>query len=279
MPGTLNFFEFITERENIRLRRAAGQSKPWTDHRVLQQFRFCNVFREDDRTTRWFNEHIRGPLAEKDQVVLATICFRWFNKVETGEFIKKPLLLYGYMRKAIEPILHGREKLFTGAYMIKSPAGMDKLTGILNCLDSAVPIAMALVRAARARQLKMEEAHAMLQDVPYLGRFMAYEIVTDLRFTWALRNAPDIMSWASAGPGCARGLGWIYHDNPETFRYTSENEQFEMLELMRDLLKQSKREWKGRPFEMREVEHALCEYDKYRRGLTGQSLKRRFEGS
>ena len=52
-----------TERESIRIKKeSAVLSPPWTDDPILQEFKFCQVFREDDRTTRWFRTHIRENL-------------------------------------------------------------------------------------------------------------------------------------------------------------------------------------------------------------------------
>jgi alpha-glutamyl/putrescinyl thymine pyrophosphorylase clade 1 len=38
---------FITEREQIRRRREAGEPKPWTTDPILRDFSFCNVQREE----------------------------------------------------------------------------------------------------------------------------------------------------------------------------------------------------------------------------------------
>jgi hypothetical protein len=53
------------EREIIRLQKEESNlPPPWTDDPILQEFKFCQVFREDDRTTRWFRTHIREPLSK-----------------------------------------------------------------------------------------------------------------------------------------------------------------------------------------------------------------------
>ena len=49
---TAKFYAFIQERECIRRRRESCHKGPWTDDPILQQFRFTNVKREHDRTTR-----------------------------------------------------------------------------------------------------------------------------------------------------------------------------------------------------------------------------------
>jgi hypothetical protein len=95
-----------------------------------------------------------------------------------------------------------------------------------------------------------------------------------------LEDAPDVMTWASAGPGCARGLGRAVADDKERFGYGSDRDQAEMLAVMTEILAMSRDQgyWpqSWRPWEMREVEHWACEFDKYERARGGERLKRRF---
>ena len=57
------YFYWIEEREKIRiLKEVDKRPPPWTEDPILRVFKFCQVFREDDRTTRWFRAHIRLPL-------------------------------------------------------------------------------------------------------------------------------------------------------------------------------------------------------------------------
>lgn len=96
---------------------------------------------------------------------------------------------------------------------------------------------------------------------------MAYEIVSDVRWTPVLSGARDIASWAAAGPGCARGLGWVAYGDSDRFNYQKDADQARMLPLMRELLAMSRdsANWppEYEPWEMREVEHWLCETTKY----------------
>ena len=96
---------------------------------------------------------------------------------------------------------------------------------------------------------------------------MAYEVVTDLRHTKWLNNAPDIMTWANPGPGAKRGLNRI-HGRELTQSVTREQQ----IQEMRDLLELLN----GKPLslEMRDIEHCLCEFDKYERVRLGQGKPR-----
>ncbi len=267
-----SFFEFARERYRIFLAKESGEPRPWTDDPVLLRYSFCNIFREDDKVSRYLKREVRDPVAQKAYCLEAVAGMRWFNRIEVVERIKDILVSQGWNSGMIGARLAGVSPLVTGAYMIKTPAGMNKLEGICDCMDKLVSMKLEV------GGMKLQDAHAEIMKAPYLGSFMAYEIVTDLRHTPLLCDAPDIDSWTVAGPGAARGLGWILYDDPTTFSYTSKHQQDRMLGYMRELLGASRGgdNWpQGWPdWEMREVEHTLCEYDKWRRGSKGQKLKR-----
>ncbi|KPJ91081.1 MAG: hypothetical protein AMS18_09380 [Gemmatimonas sp. SG8_17] len=278
-PGAVDgFFEYARERQLIKLRRDAGESPPFTGDPVLRAYRFCNVFREDDRTTAWFRQNVRDVLRESPtEVTLATITFRWFNRIEVGEQILDILLEDGWNAKRIRSRLRNVQPLVTGAYMVKTPPGMSKLEGIIWCMKH--------INRRSLPQMPMtslELAHQWLTQYPYLGDFMAYEVITDLRHTFQLQDATDIMTWANPGPGAARGCEWI---TGHKYNRHSKTDRVAMMNVMRELLRLANsdeaflwpEDWPR--WEMREVEHTLCEYDKYMRAVNGQSLKRRFDAS
>ena len=286
----IKFFSMQQERYRMLLRRRGQlprlEGGRLTDDPVLSAWRFCNVFREDDRTTQWFRENIREPLRDSRKVLLATVAFRWFNRIETGEKIKD-LLLGEWDSAEARKRLYLQQPVVTGAFMIKTPPGKDKLDGVLWCINQFAFDAATLAHGwdpvtghGEKGSLSLQVAWEVLTNFPFLGGFMAYEVVTDLRHTMYLENAPDIMTWANAGPGCARGAGRVFHDAPGHWNPSSSRDQGEMLAAMKELLEASRvpelwpSEWPR--WEMREVEHGLCEYDKMCRGLAGERLKRRY---
>lgn len=232
------FFATARERHSIYLRRAAGQPRPWTQDPVMHEYRITNVFRELDRTTQWFRKHVRGPLRGRPEVLLATVVFRWFNRVTTGEAIfcqnvlsefKNDTAFEAYLRGAGDTELLraairascGDGPYCTGAYMITSPPGLNKLDGMLSVIDNfnRAPCARCGKpdwRCLADRLLRKPGGHTLeqvwrwLKEVPFQGPFHAYEVVTDLRHTALLDRAPDIMTWANPGPGAQRGLNRIH---------------------------------------------------------------------
>ena len=276
------FFSTARERYAIKEKRASGAPWPWSKDEVFNTWRFCNVHREDDKTTVWFRNNIRLPnvFDTKFKQVLSTVIFRWFNRIETGEKILD-LLVGEWNTEEARQRLTGISPVVTGAYIIKGPDGYSKLDGVLHCVDEAIP----RLHLMTERWQTLRGAWEDLCTCYYLAGFMSYEIVSDLRWTPVLDNAPDINTWANAGPGAARGLGWIVSGQNQSeredqlFNPGSAKDQRVMLDMMRELLAMSSDQWPHgwRHWEMREVEHWLCEYDKYKRGQQGLKLKRRFQ--
>lgn len=324
---TSGFFTFARERHRIFEARADGHPRPWTKDPILDRYRFTNVFRELDATTLWFAKNVRDPMRDRPEVLLATVLFRWFNRISTGEAIFTQNMLdlgispsFGtdgispwemreirsvstdewldYVRSAIRQYC-GAGPYVTGAYIIKTPDGYDKLSGVLKCVEwfmtqtpivsgplACVPhesdrygwwqVASDMIRAREyeaSLRPTLESTWEWLRKFPFLGDFMAYEIVTDLRHTALLDKAPDIMTWANPGPGAMRGLNRI---NGRDLNKRLPKHVFVC--EMRTILEESRYQerWPSvfPAWEMREVEHTLCEFDKYERARLGEGRPR-----
>ena len=264
------------ERENIRLQKEVSQlPPPWTNDSILQEYKFCQVFREDDRTTRWFREHIREPMKNSPDVLMATVIFRWFNWIPTGRtLIENDLLKNWNRKKAIEEITK-QPKWITGAYIIKTPNGMDKVTGVAECVSHMWQDREYLTKEI-VKTKSLEDTWTLLRDYPYMGPFMAYEVVTDLRHTYLLEDAEDVLTWANAGPGAMRGLNRL---TGRELGYSKRShdwvgEMQELYKIVQTRLPAHILQRNDMCYEMREIEGGLCEFDKYSRIVKGEGRTR-----
>lgn len=271
---TKEFFYWIEERHNIHLKRSGGQSKPWSSDEIFQTTRFCNPFRENDKTTVWFRENLRENLRDSENVFMATVIFRWFNYIPTGEILKRHKLFTEWDSDFAKTILANVPKLITGAYIIKTPDNMTKLDGISWCIDVVKESESHAVRTIKELN-SLQKTTDYLLGFPFLGKFMSYEIATDLRHTHFLENANDIMTWANPGPGAKRGLNRLYERD---LNFTQPDEKF--VEEMRYLLSIADEYLPNlyKDMEMRDIEHSLCEFDKYERVKYGGRAKNKFDG-
>jgi 5-hmdU DNA kinase, helical domain/Uncharacterised protein family UPF0547 len=70
-------------------RRLEGKAAPWTDDEILQEYRFCNVFRASDRVSQALIEvaYAREDFSAED-LFLRVMLFRLFSRPETWELIE-----------------------------------------------------------------------------------------------------------------------------------------------------------------------------------------------
>ena len=203
------FVPWAVEREKIRERRETGEPGPWTIDPILQKYRFCNVCREDDKTTRWIKKHVRDPLADAMPIILlqSVALARLTNRLSTlralwdaGCF--SPLGIdWGLVKKTVESL---PPPVFTSAYIIRSETGMAKIESVSHICQSL------RWKGATTIQGAVED----LQSFWGMGSFIAGQIAADLIHTPLLIGAKDRLTWAPMGPGAIRGMNRTLGRNP-----------------------------------------------------------------
>tara|TARA_R100000781_G_scaffold74024_1_gene46146 strand:- start:699 stop:1094 length:396 start_codon:yes stop_codon:yes gene_type:complete len=109
-----------------------------------------------------------------------------------------------------------------------------------------------------------------------MGPFMAYEVVTDLRHTYLLEDAKDVLTWGNAGPGAMRGLNRL---TGRELGYSKRShdwvgEMQELYKIVQTKLPPHILQRNDMRYEMREIEGGLCEFDKYSRIVKGEGRTR-----
>lgn len=295
------FFSYARMRHEIYLRRQAGEPRPWTTDPVLSRYRITNVFRELDATTvalRAITDQVR----DQAEVLPMITLLRWLNRRESWSCLldAESYGVADFAEDVVDPTCLPQMEAalrewrpngpwVTGAYIIKTPDGMDKLAGVFEIYRRFLTAAPALVNdkvstsldwRAMAQfcleqpgQIRLQTVWEWLRRHDHQGDFTAYEVVSDLRHTALLDRAPDIMTWANAGPGAMRGLNRL-SDRPLHAAGRSADWQAEMRELLR--ISQDGVHWPAgwQQWELREVEHHACEFDKISRALNGEGFPR-----
>lgn len=84
---------YLTERHKIYKKKEIEKSpKPWTEDKVLRDYRFTNVRRELDKESRWLIENIsENDKLTLEEKILNSILFRSYNKSTTSELINQPI--------------------------------------------------------------------------------------------------------------------------------------------------------------------------------------------
>lgn len=263
---------WMKERQRMYRRRFDEKLPPeqWTEDPILKMYRFCNVFRELDKVTIWIRENWREKFDGHPHLPFAMCIARLFNEPTSLEAIGFPEVWDPEGVKARLHKIHDTEKVFNPAYMI-SNVGEHKNKIDLVVEDYLTPMFDNLPMID-SRSLK--NSHQILRGYDGIGDFIAYEVVTDLRHTSFLRNAKDIMTWANPGPGAKRGLNRVFgREVGESLTSFQANEEMQnLLRICKEALYHEDPMFAD--LEMRDIEHSLCETDKYLRAkVDGRPLK------
>lgn len=270
-------WQWVREREQIRVRKESGQSPPWTDDPILSTYRFCNVRREDDRVTVWIRENIRERYADQPLLWLMLCIARQINwpdalddLINACAWPNEP----GFSPRDIADILNSRKaqglKVYTGAYMISAPAtkGADKQAYIAETVIGGLWDRRDVFEKWFAGSPTLQGTHERITRSNGWGQFMAYQAVVDIRFTSLLRDASDEQTWAAAGPGTLRGLNRIHGRAVDQAL-----SQGQALSEMRAIYKIVQGET-GVAMDFSDVPNILCETDKYLRVKLGEGKPR-----
>jgi hypothetical protein len=271
---------YLNERELIRQKRERGEAGPWTDDPILRRYKFTNIMRSEDRTTRWLIKHWYDPNRDADPELLALNCAiaRYFGSIEFLDDIgfQKSWDPEFLISRATQRFAK-RQKVFTGAYIITNagstaPKQNVVVTQFLTPLRFRLGEVVALCAAGR-----WQPVSEWLQRQPGIGAFMSKEIALDMMLTPLLENATDKLTWSPAGPGAVRGLNRL-HDRPLQASMSQDKALHEMQELL-GLLSVggyfgSHMPRIGVEYGVTDLQFSLCELDKYLRVQNGEGRPR-----
>lgn len=271
------FFAFMEAREDLRLSKERGDPWPWSLDRILQNYKFTNVKREHDRTTRWMRENWTGPNHNRPhgEIIFNCALFRYFGTAEFAGAVGwredwDPDLVVGL---AADRMRRG-ERVFTGAYIIPTLGHRGpKAEAVAHLI--LTPLWDRRERLARiaAETRSWEAVASEMRGMPGFGGtgFMTKETLQDALQTPALSSAVDRDTWCPAGPGARRGLNRLY-ERPLGAQL---GERALLAEMIGLLMQSRERPWATLPtLELHDVQFQLCEFDKYERVRLGQGRPR-----
>ncbi len=294
--GINRFRKFVHKRYAIYMKYKIWNfaKDDLTDDPILKKYKFTNVFRELDTGTIWCRQHIREPYANHKELFFNIALYRMYNRITTAEVIG---FIDNYptsnTEQKIRELRTSGMPIFTGAHMTTGSVSKgDKIYQMFNTCANYL--------WEHRRELEPKPGDTLKQAFdrisgksPGVGPFIAYEIITDLRWTRYLKDSEDIMYWANPGPGAQRGIKRVYslpvkYAKTDRARIDSSypSDYDGMIRVMRYLLSimNISRDYvpltdttvmRSMPnMEMRDIEHSLCEFDKYERVRLGEGRPR-----
>lgn len=267
------FFAFMAAREQLRIRKESGGLWPWSEDQILNAYKFTNVKREDDRTTRWMRSAWTNPNQGRPagEIIFNCALFRYFGTTEFADAI-------GWQRDwnphrcitIAEDRRARKQRVFTGAYIIPTLGHRGpKAEAVSRLILSPLWNSRDELGELAVRTQRWQSVAAKMKALPGFGGtgFMLKEVLQDVIHTPVLRNAQDRNSWCPAGPGARRGLNRI-HKRALGSSLAEDRLISEMISLL--ALSKSSLPSFMPELELHDIQFQLCEYDKYERVRLGE---------
>lgn len=287
MKYTKEFYDFVMEREAIRVRRTAGMPQPeWTQDPILREFKFTNVKRAHDRTTSELRDTFYMPamnagIVTAPEMLLNCAMARFFGLtgtvLEIGWLKEWNSEAEDHIHAVVESRNKRKAKVFTSAYIVPNCGDTaPKHEVVCKVLGDVWTFGMSYFgpHTPNDWQPLIKQMCAAIRG---MGSFMAKEVVLDyiLVTDW---TPGDWLTWTPIGPGARRGAARAYYGGP----ITTLPGEATALEWTRQLYDARDDHWVAPSveygghthtsnivIELSDVQFQLCEFDKYLRAKTG----------
>ena len=288
------YWKFAFERQNIWYNRLWGARQPFSDDPILQEYKFTNVYRASDRVSQYLIKHViynNEHTANPDETVFRVLLFKLFNKIDTwqllehrfGELCVKTFNISVFTEFLDREMNRGRT-LYSNAYMMASGCKEFNVTRkhhahlmlLEKMLKDNLPNKIADCK-------KMRDAYALLLNYPLIGRFLAYQYVTDLNYS-ELTSFRET-EFTIPGPGARDGIKKCFStlgglSETDIIKMMADRQEFEFDRLGLKFKKLGRRR-----LQYIDIQNIFCEVDKYCRvahpdlsGFSGRTrIKQRFK--
>ena len=265
------YWYFAYERQNIFFKKMNGETSPWTNDPILQEYKFCNSYRVNDRVSQYLLKNViyNSKKYSDEDMLFRIVLFKLFNKESTWELLLnsfnditlKTFNVKEYS-KVLEKSISNGIKIYNDAYI----SCANKVFGYDRKHDNHLALLKKMFIEDRIQDKivnckTMEEAFNIIKSHPLIGNFMAYQLVTDINYSEVVNWKED--EFTVAGPGSLRGIKKCFIDkgnmNDEDiirYMYEHQDEEFKRLNLKFKRIG-------NRPLQLIDCQNIFCELDKY----------------
>jgi hypothetical protein len=215
----VTYWYYIFERHLMYERRLRGDPPPWIKNKILQNYRFTNVFRILDRVTQFLVRYViyeSGGSMEDKEVVFRTLLFKHFNSISAWTALRDGLGYVPSWNKFNLPqyarILGDARKkgvkIWNPAYTQRPQVDNEidkkytaKHERYLALLETVMQEGIT-AKLKRARTYG--EVFYALKRPGLYGDFISMQLATDLNYSEVINFSED--DFIVPGPGCLDGM-------------------------------------------------------------------------
>jgi hypothetical protein len=241
-----------------------------TEDEVIRTYKFTNVYRCCDRVSQYLiRKVIYAEKFNTKDSFLRIIFFKLFNKIETWELLEQKFgviseenfCLKKY-KQFLDVEMNNGRVLYSNAYMMASGCQEFRVSRKHHAHLLLIEKMMKNNLPEKVQQCKnMGQAYELLLSYPLIGKFLAYQYITDINYS----EITDFSEceFTVPGPGardgirkCFTSLGGVTES--EIIKILTDRQEYEFERLNLDF-----KNLGGRPLQYIDIQNIFCETDKY----------------
>lgn len=278
---------FIYERQEVWYKRfVLKEPSPWTNNPILRKYKFCNIYPENDRGSRFIIEKTR--LDNTRDKIFKIIVYRLFNNMDTYNTIENLLSVDKWdTNLAVDRLKDNKKKgivVFGNAYMItgtgKFKTSHSKIEVVCKDVirDNLIPLFDDLYSHI-AHSGNLYSTHLFLQRIRMVANFSAYVMCQDLCRCGVVRFTMNDCYDPSWTPGARKAFKILCPNEPEEM---TEDFVYWLRNNYQNEFKRRGLDFKhldGKPLGLLECENSMCEFQKFwniKVGTTKNARNRKF---
>lgn len=181
-----DFWDFILERMNIFYKKDAGTPFPWTQDPILSKNKFCNVYRELDKTTIALHKLAAPVLHDLELTLLNFFYMRWIGLPNIIEQIGLLDFSETTLKNALEKFNSIEGTKWTSAYNaahagIISTGVSTRQEFLFDFLPKRIKQIAAIV-SSKYDWAIIDLVEAVVPLVGFGARFMSMEVLMDVGY-------------------------------------------------------------------------------------------------
>jgi hypothetical protein len=272
-PGAYElYWKFAYERQKAFEARVRGQKGPWTDDPILQQYKFCNVYRAADRVSQYMIRDVcyNAEWSTSEDRLFQIVAFRLFSHIPTWDSIRAFLkrapiiddLVDGKFEQAVEQAKEQNGKLYTNAFILCAADAYGQGRKHLNHIELFKDM---FVNQELGQKIlvatSLKEIYDLLHTFPLMGDFMSYQTAIDINYSDLVNFSEN--EFTKSGPGALRGIKKVFtstdgHSPEEVIMWMVEHQDEEFARLGYTFTGLF-----GRKLHAIDAQGLFCETDKY----------------
>lgn len=287
------YWKFAYLRQEAFFARQFRPQGPWSNDSIINEFKFTNAYRASDRVSQYLiKDVIYSKHWSVHDTVFRTLLFKIFNKIETwqlleqyfGEISLDTFSVDAYTN-VLQQAMDRKKSIYSAAYIM--PSGPKSQYEGKRKHEFHLTLLNQLMKSGFVDELlscrTMEAAYKRILEIESLGKFLAYQYVTDLNYSDHFQFSEQ--EFVVPGPGALDGIRKCFTelgDYTETdiihFMMDHQHKYFDQLDYPFTNL------W-GRDLQLIDCQNLFCEVDKYARvahpeimGISGRTrIKQKFK--